>query len=133
MTKDDWKQVEEALKSFFSPAHLKADDYEITLVLVRVGPYKNKIMVYIGGQFQGKWLETDCEERRRFMQRKVRSLLSSKQKADFKKLTKRQQKELNERYHNLNFETYSPQWSSFGALKKHLMANNQNLALIKIG
>ena len=133
MTKDEWKQAEESLKSFYSPVRVKADDYDITLVLERVGPYKNMIMMYINGQFQGKWLADDCEERRRFMQKKVRSLLSQKQKADFKKLTKRQQKELNERYHNLNFETYSPQWSSFGALKKHLIANNQNLTLIKIG
>lgn len=133
MTKDEWKQVEEALKGFFSPAYINADGYEVTLILERVGPYKNMIMVYIGGQFKGEWLGSDCEERRRFMQKKVRSLLTPKQKADYKKLPKRLQKELSERYHNMNYETYSPQWSSFGSLKKHLIANNQNIALVKIG
>lgn len=133
MTKDEWKQVEEAVKSFFSPVYMIADGYEVTLILERVGPYKNMIMVYIGGQFKGEWLGNDCEERRRFMQKRVRSLLTPKQKADYKKLPKRLQKELSEKYHSMNYETYSPQWSSFGALKKHLIANNQNIALVKIG
>ncbi|MEA4941901.1 hypothetical protein SDC9_171689 [bioreactor metagenome] len=133
MAKNEWKQAEDALKSFFYPVCINADGYEVTLVLERVGPYKNMIMVYIGGQFQGKWIAEDCEERRRFMQKKVRSLLTPKQKADYKKLSKRMQKELAQRYHNMEYETYSPQWSSFGALKKHLTTNNQSIRLIKIG
>ena len=133
MTKDEWKQAEETLKSFYSPVYINADGYEVTLALERVGPYKNKVMVYIGGQFQGKWLADDCEERRRFMQKKVHSLLTPKEKAEYKKLSKRQQKELAEKYHNLEYESYSPQWSSFGALKKHFIASNQNITLIKIG
>ena len=133
MTKEDWKKAEEALKSFYQPVSINADGYAVTLILERVGPYKNMIMVYISGQFKGKWIAEDCEERRRFMQKRVRSLLTVKQKADFKKLPKRMQKELVERYHSMNYEAYSPQWSSFGAMKKHLIANNQSLCLVKIG
>ncbi len=133
MTKEEWSQAENALKGFFSPVYLKADGYDVSLVLVRVSTYKNMIMVYIGGEFQGKWLAEDCEERRRFYQKKVRSLLSAKQKADFKKLPKRMQKELAERYHNMEYEAYSSLWSSFGSLKKHFTANNQQIELVKIG
>ena len=133
MTKDDWKRAEEALKSFLYPVYINADGYEVTLVLERVGAYKNMIMVYIGGQFQGNWLADDCEERRRFMQKKVHSLLTPKQKAEYKKLSKRQQKELAEKHHNLQYDSFTPQWSSFGSLKKHLIANNQEIRLIKIG
>lgn len=131
MTKDEWKRVEEALKSFFSPVYLKADGYDVTLILERVDTYRNMIMVYIGGQFKGKWLTEDCEERRRFLQKKVRSLLTAKQKAALKKLSKKRQKEFAESYHT-DYEIYTPQWSSFGALKKHLISNNENIDLVKI-
>ena len=132
MTKDEWKQVEEALKDFYSIVRLKADGYEVGLTLKRVSTYKNAIMIYVGGVFKGEWLTKDCEERRRFCQRSVRSLLTNKEKAAFKKLSKKSQKEQMERYHNFTFETYSPYWTSFGALKKHLIANNQNIELVKI-
>ncbi len=132
MTKEEWKRAEEALKNFFSPVRLKADGYDVTLILERVGIYKNMIMVYVGGQFQGKWLSEDCEERRRFCVRKAHSLLNAKEKASFKKLPKRTQKELAKEHHNFEYESYSPQWSSFGALKRHLISNNKNIELIKI-
>ncbi|MFV0497466.1 MAG: hypothetical protein ACK5L0_04735 [Candidatus Fimivivens sp.] len=133
MTKEEWSQAEKALQGFYSPVYLKADGYEVTLILERVKTYKNMVMVYIGGQFWGKWMIEDCEERRRFFQKRVRSLLSAKEKSNFKKLSKRAQKEMSARYHEMEYETYSPQWSSFGALKKHFTANNQQIELIKIG
>ncbi len=132
MTKEEWAQAEKALQGFYSSVRLKVDEYEVTLILERVSTYKNMIMVYIGGEFKGKWLAEDCEERRRFFSKKARSLLSAKQKADFKKLPKRTQKDLSARYNNLTYETYSPQWSSFSALKKHFISNNQQIELVKI-
>lgn len=68
MTKEEWKQAEDALTHFFHPVELKVDGYDITLILERVGVYQNKIMVYIGGEFRGQWMAEDCEERRRFLQ-----------------------------------------------------------------
>lgn len=133
MTKEEWKQAEETLKSFFSPVRLKADGYDVALCLERVGVYQNRIMVYVNGKFRWEWLSEECEERRRFCQKKMRSLLTAKQKADFRKLSKKQQKELAERYHSWEYAAYSPQWSSFGALKKHLTANNQSIELVRIG
>lgn len=133
MTKEEWKKVEGAATSFYSTVHLKADGYDIALVLQRVGPYKNMIMVYVGGEFRGKWLQEDCEERRRFTQKKTHSFLDAKQKAELKDLPKRMQKELAKEHHNFTYDSYSPQWSSFGALKKHLIANNQSIELVKIG
>lgn len=132
MTKEEWKRVEETLKGFYHTVYLKVDGYDVAICLERVGVYKNMIMIYIGGQFQGKWLAADCEERRRFCQRKMHSLLNAKEKASFRKFPKRVQKELAEKHHNFQCESYSPQWSSFGALKKHLIANNQSVELMKI-
>lgn len=133
MSKDEWKQAEEALQHFFSSVQIQADGYNLTLRLERVGVYKNMIMVYINGEVKGEWLVKDCEERRRFFHKKTQSLLSSKQMADLKKLPKKQQKELAERYNGLKYDSYSPQWPSFGSLKRHLIANNTDIKLVKIG
>ena len=130
MTKEEWKGVENALSQFFHPVKLSVDGYDITLILERVGIYQNKIMVYIGGQFRGKWLAEDCEERRRFMQEQKHSILSRKEKARFEKMSKRMQKELQEKY-PMQYSTFTPQWSSFRALKKHFCANNQKIELIE--
>ena len=76
MTKEEWKQAEEALTHFFHPVELKVDGYDITLILERVSVYQNKIMVYIGGEFRGQWMAEDCEVRRRFLQEQRHNILS---------------------------------------------------------
>ena len=78
MTKEEWKQAEEALTHFFHPVELKVDGYDITLILERVSVYQNKIMVYIGGEFRGQWMAEDCEVRRRFLQEQRHNILSGK-------------------------------------------------------
>ena len=158
MTKEEWKQAEEALTHFFHPVELKVDGYDITLILERVGVYQNKIMVYIGGEFRGQWMAEDCDERRRFLhgfelhrgahdgmvghgdagvardavgQERKHSILSGKQMAEFERLPKRRQKELREKY-PMQYSCFTPQWSSFRALKKHFCANNQSIELVKV-
>ena len=132
MTKEEWEQAGKTLADFYSIVYLKADGYEVALTLKRVSTYKNAIMIYVGGVFKGKWLTEDCEERRRFCRRSERSLLSAKEKANFKKLSKKMQKEQMERYHNFTYNVYSSGWTSFGALKRHLIANNESIDLVKI-
>lgn len=131
MTKEEWKQVEQALQQIFNPVKLKVDGYEVTLILERVSIYQNRIMVYINGEFRGKWLAEDCEERRRFVQERTHSILTGKQKSAFEKLPKRRQKELREKY-PMTYSSFTPQWSSFRALKKHFCANNQSIELLEI-
>ena len=79
MTKEEWKQAEEALTHFFHPVELKVDGYDITLILERVSVYQNKIMVYIGGEFRGQWMAEDCEVRRRFLQEQRHNILSERE------------------------------------------------------
>ena len=132
MSKDGWVQVQEALKSLYSIVKLKIDDYEVTLSLVRVSTYKLAIAIYVGGMFKGIWLTEDCEERRRFVRKTEKSLMSPKQKAEFDKFPKRMQKEFARKYNNMKYDFYSSVWTSFGALKKHLIENNKNIELVSI-
>lgn len=108
MTKEEWKQAEEALTHFFHPVELKVDGYDITLILERVSVYQNKIMVYIGGEFRGQWMAEDCEVRRRFLQEQRHNILSGKQRAEFERLPKRRQKELREKY-PMQYSCFTPQ------------------------
>lgn len=126
MSKDEWKRVQKALKSLTNIVKLEIDGYEVALVLVRVGTYKNAIAIYVNGVFQGKWLVEDCEERRRFIQKRERCLYKQ---SEVKKLPKKMQKEMLSR----KYEYFQSHWSSFGALKKHLLENNENIEPIRIG
>lgn len=132
MSKEEWKRAEDALKGLLSVVRLKVDDYNIALILERVSTYKNAIMIYVNDSFQFQWMSEDCEERRRFLQRKERSLLNAKQKAAYNKLSKKRQKELDECHGGYTYASYSPLWTSFGSLKKHLITNNQQIELISI-
>lgn len=130
MTKEEWKQVKEASESLFRQAKLSVDGYELTIRLERITQYKNAIMIYVNGSFKGKWLLEDCEERRRFLCPRNRSLLKGKDKeAMLKGLSKKRKAE----FESINkFVNYYPYWTSFNSLKKHLIANNENIELVEI-
>lgn len=89
VTPQEWKEVEESLNSFYSTVELRCDGYEVTLALRRIDQFKNAIFVYVNGVIKGEWLIEDCEERRRFLRPVKRSLLSQKQKAALKRISKR--------------------------------------------
>lgn len=131
MTKEDWNKVKEALESIFRIAKLRIDDYEVSIALRRYGVYKNVIAIYVNEKFEGKWLCEDCEERRRFCRKREKSLLSSKQKKNLSKLSKKTQKELL-MDRKTTFIYYEPYWTSFNSLKKHLIDNNKCIELIEI-
>ncbi|MBQ7232790.1 MAG: hypothetical protein IJX07_06195 [Bacillales bacterium] len=130
MTKEEWKQVSEAAESLFRCSVLNVDGYELTICLVRVSAYKNAIAIYVNGVFKDKWLADDCEERKRFVQRRKRRLITGK---EYAKMVRGMKKKDKEDFDKRNiYEVYQTHWSSFGALKKHLIANNESIELIKI-
>lgn len=131
MTKEEWKRCQEALKSFYSIVKLNVDGYEVGLRLERVDTYRNKIMVYVNGGFKGKWLIEDCEERRRFLRKMEKSLITAKQKKDLNKLPKKFRKEHEELF-NRSYVYYEPYWTSFNSLKKHLINENESIELLEI-
>lgn len=84
MTEAEWKQVDKALKSVFSRgAKLRIDGYEVSLCLRQISQFSNAIAVYINGEFRGKWLAEDCEERRRFFCCKKKSAFKDKDAKNF--------------------------------------------------
>ncbi|MBG9567457.1 hypothetical protein [Brevibacillus agri] len=123
----DWKDIEQRLKGFYDSVKLICDGYELTLVLQRIGQFRNAIAVYIDGKIDGKWMIEDCEQRRRFYCPKSKSFYSKKDMADFKKISKRIFKEMQAKN---KYVYYEPYWTSFRSLKNHLIKNNKSIELV---
>lgn len=125
MTNAEWKKAEELL-SYHRMVDLLVDGYRVSLVLVREG-MKLYIQVYVNGEFKGKWITEDCEERRRFLCKSKRCLVKPSAKKELK-LTKKEFEKFKEKY---TYYYYSPYFSSFRTLKSQLIKNNKNIQLLE--
>ena len=132
MKKKEWEKAKEQLEQrwLFGGVSLRIDGYQVDLVVRPIDLFHNGIKVYVDGRFEGKWLTQDCEERRRFMPQRVRSLMSSKQIAKYNRLPKRDRESLKE-YREATYIEYSTHWTSWSALVKHFEANNRDIQLLE--
>lgn len=129
MTEAEWKRVEKSLRNVFSyGAKLSVDGYEVSLCLRQISQFSNAIAVYINGEFRGKWLSEDCEERRRFFCCKKKSVFKDKDAKEFGVRSKKRIAELKEQY---SYCEYSSHWKNFRKMKKHFIDNNREIELIK--
>ena len=95
MTAEEWKKVDEALASVWSPCvHLKIDGYKVSLNLTQKSRFQNAILVYVNDELRGKWLAEDCEIRRRFYCCKSGQLSPKRISKNIKSVVKKQNKSL---------------------------------------
>lgn len=132
MTPEEWKEVEEKLNSLFSTVKLKVDGYELTIVLRRITQFKNAIVVYVNGQVKGEWLIKECEESRRFFREVRKSVYTTKQKKAYAKLSKKLRAEMGIDI-DKTYSYYLADWTSFKALKKKLIEQNNSIELVREG
>ncbi len=118
MNDEMWREIEFCLFELGAVVKLKADNYCIWLINQREG---NKLytVVYVDGKFKLEWAVTDCDIRRRFMC-PSKKCAASKKDLDMIRGKKRKQ-EIKDKY---KYIAYSPFWSSFRRLKKHLVEHN---------
>ncbi|WP_136414791.1 hypothetical protein [Herbaspirillum sp. ST 5-3] len=134
ITKEQWTKVEAELSRIYGYVKMKCDGYELTLEVSPVAALQCGIVVYVNGQFKGKWLIEDCEERRRFLRPVERFLWGTKQRAGFLKIYggKRAPKKEVERI-NEKITAYYSHWTSVTALRRHLKKNNHDIQLLSVG
>ena len=132
MTENDWKTIDTRLKSVLSmPVELKIDGYVVQLSLEQVSQFKNAIVVYIDGKIKGEWLMKDCEERRRFFACTRKSVVKESDiKAFGKKTSKKQKQAIEELKEKYSYNIYSFAWTNFNKMKKHFIANNNDIELL---
>ena len=134
MDKSEWDRAKEKLQQGWpcGLVTLVADGYEVTLRLQPVDLMKNGILVFVDGQFKGKWLFEDCEERRRFLPQREKFVMSQAARARWNKLSKRRKAELAPLADpNRTYTVYDTHWTSWSALVKHFEAHNSDIRIKK--
>ncbi len=126
MTAEEWKKVENELLVYGYPVKLKIDGYNIHLMTIREN-MELSIALLVDGRFEWKWVQEDCDIRRRFMCQSKRCLVKQKDIEKVARSKKRQQ----EIKANNTYIFYSPYWTSFRRLKSHLIKNNTSIELVE--
>ena len=117
MTKEQWKAVEQKVLLYpYTIAKLQADGHVLSLSMQR-HKMRLVIVVYVDGKIDFNWLREDCEIRRKFFQQRKRSLLTQKDRDRLKREKKSIREEITAQ---ATYYTYSPYWTSFTALRRHL-------------
>lgn len=117
MTKEQWKAVEQKILLYpYTIAKLQADGHVLSLSMQR-HKMRLVIVVYVDGKIDFNWLIEDCEIRRKFFQQRKHSLLTQKDRERMKREKKSIRDEIQEQ---ATYYSYSPYWTSFTALRRHL-------------
>lgn len=78
---------------------------------------------------KGIWLTSECEERKRFLQKSLQhNLYDNKTNKQISKMSKKRRAELG-LDDRLKYVSYTLYWTSFKQLKKHFISNNENISL----
>ena len=117
MTKEQWKAVEQKVLLYpYTIAKLQADGHVLSLSMQQ-HKMRLVIVVYVDGKIDFNWIIEDCEIRRKFFQQRKRSLLTQKDRERLKREKKSIREEITAQ---ATYYTYSPYWTSFTALRRHL-------------
>lgn len=124
MTKEQWKAVEQKVLLYpYTISKLQADGHVLSLSMQR-HKMRLVIVVYVDGKIDFNWLIEDCEIRRKFFQQRKHSLLTQKDRERMKREKKSIRDEIQEQ---ATYYSYSPYWTSFTALRRHLEQNCVNI------
>lgn len=129
-TAEQWKLAERELESIFGTVELQCDSYRLALRVACVSVRKFTITFYVDGWMKGEWITKDCEERRRFFRPVIKAVFPPK---FIRAMAKCMGKKKAEAEYSKKLTHYEPWWDSFGALKRHLLKNNQLVTITKIG
>lgn len=130
MTKDDWSALEKELQFAYGSAKLLVDGFEVSFQ-VQQDKMRLVISVYVNGWMKGIWLSQKTEEATRFCRpvtfslfppSKVKKITAGLRKSRIKKHFPELEKK---------GQYYTSHWLSFSALKRHLIANNKSIELVK--
>ena len=125
MTTEDWKQLEESLRTY-EFTRLIVDGNELTLSEVRSGN-KVSIMLFVNRYCTVEEIE---ENQRKYLFEQKRAVYTGKRKREIKKVSKRFLREVGIDP-DRKVSVRSPFFPSFRALKSHLTKNNTSIEFKK--
>lgn len=133
MEQTDWGELKTLMASPYGSMKLQCDQFEVSLVQETDRKSRRWLTaVYVDGYFKGEWTtavdgEAKHEEARRFLRKVSKALYS---KAEIELSRKVFGKREADRRATVRFIYFVPSWTSFNALKKHLLANNASIQRI---
>ena len=124
MTKEQWKAVEQKVLLYpYTSVKIRADGHVLSVIMLQ-NKMRLLIVVYVDGKLDYNWLLEDCEIRRKFFQQRKRSLLTRKDRERLKREKKSIREEITAQ---ATYYSYSPYWTSFTALRRHLEQNCESI------
>ena len=124
MTKEQWKAVEHKVLCYpYTSVKIRADGHVLSVIMLQ-NKMRLLIVVYVDGKLDYNWLLEDCEIRRKFFQQRKRSLLTRKDRERLKREKKSIREEITAQ---ATYYSYSPYWTSFTALRRHLEKNCESI------
>lgn len=129
MIDQEWEKVKELFGRRYGQIELDCDGYKITLMIEGIGKMQLAVVAYVSGSIKGATLMNDCEERRRFYQKREKFIFKKKFRDDMKKILGKRL--YNAKEYEKKIEHYHFYWKSFNKLKAHLIANNKEIKLIR--
>jgi len=127
MTPDDWKYVEKQVGNPYGCAKLLCDGFNVFLSVKPIKELQFGIAVYVNGVIKGEWGLKECEESRRFWQRKERFLLNPSEREHERKQAKFFKRRS---LHDKKFTYWSCYWTNFKAMRRHFERNNKDIQLV---
>lgn len=132
MTKEEWAALGKELGSVFGRAELLIDGYTVNFEVQQL-KMRLLIAVYVGGWMRGDWLLKKTEEATRFCRPVQISLYTPSRK---KSIAQGFSKTAIKKYFpdiDKKGVYYQSAWLNFSAMKRHLLANNKSISVVRIG
>lgn len=133
LSKEDFERIQRELSTPYGMVDLDCDGYKVAVRIQQVKRLSYAPVVYVNGIIKGEWFRGDCEEAKRFLCPRTRSILTPKKKAailkDFgKRSAKKYFPELEAK---LTF--YDATWSSVGSMLRHFCRANESVSIVSVG
>lgn len=128
LTREQWTQIDDALKSPYGRVVLLIDGYYLTLEVRSIKVRKYVIAIFVNGWMRGGWILNDCEERRRFLRPYEVFVFPAKKRAELLKTIGKHS--FAKHGFGKSFISYAGYWTSFAALRRHLIANNNSIEVL---
>lgn len=128
-SKAQWAALEQQLAGAYGQVKLRCDQYELTLQVVPVGARRYEIQPYVNGFWRGIWLSKDKttgawpDEAVRFFRPVSRPMHSVRMRKLLKKLD-------GKKYVEARHDYYKSSWTSFAALRRHLLKHNHTIEVL---
>ena len=134
LTKEEWARVEKALSGTYGMVRVNADEFVVVFYRRLVGKNRLAIVTYVDGVMKGEWINAKNQHpEQRCLRPASRPMCNPKERADLKKLRKRDLKALGPAFDpDRKWHHFDPIWPSVTALRRHYQKTFTSIELQEV-